>query len=303
MRTHLKIGYALTSLILIVLAFVLTGCGGGSSGGNRDNTPKVLTPTPDGAVAFAGPSTNIDASHTDQGYVMVQYTGASDKPKLQIAMPNGNTYTYDINGEWNAFPLTGGDGTYTLTVLEHAYADQYTTAFTQPIDVALSNTYGPYLYPNIYVKFSPDSACVSKAAELANGCGNDIDVITKVYDYVINNITYDTAKAQSVDTGYVPNVDEVMASGTGICFDYTALMSAMLRSQGIPTRLEVGYAGTAYHAWLSVYTEETGWIDNAVEIKGSDWTLMDPTLAASNDNSAVAEFIGDGSSYQPRFVY
>ena len=34
-------------------------------------------------------------------------------------------------------------------------------------------------------------------------------------------------------------------------------MTGMLRSQGIPSKLVVGYAGTAYHAWISVWTEET----------------------------------------------
>lgn len=38
----------------------------------------------------------------------------------------------------------------------------------------------------------------------------------------------------------------------------SAVMTAMLRSQRIPTRLEVGYMGDVYHAWISIYTKETG---------------------------------------------
>ena len=43
------------------------------------------------------------------------------------------------------------------------------------------------------------------------------------------------------------------------------LMAAMLRSQGIPTRLEIGYSKDAYHAWVSVYIEDIGWIDSIIE--------------------------------------
>ena len=45
---------------------------------------------------------------------------------------------------------------------------------------------------------------------------------------------------------------------SGICFDYAALMTGMLRSQGVPCKLVVGYAGTVYHAWISVWTAEHG---------------------------------------------
>ena len=35
----------------------------------------------------------------------------------------------------------------------------------------------------------------------------------------------------------------------------------MVRSQGIPARLVVGYAAdNIYHAWNEVWTDETGWI-------------------------------------------
>ena len=78
----------------------------------------------------------------------------------------------------------------------------------------------------------------------------------------------------------------------------------MLRSQRIPTRLEVGYAGEAYHAWISVYLEETGWVDNIIEFHGSSWSLMDPTFAAGTGNSSsLKQFIGDGTNYVVKYYY
>ena len=74
-----------------------------------------------------------------------------------------------------------------------------------------------------------------------------------------------------------------LSTGKGICFDYAALMTAMLRSQGIPTKLEIGYSGEVYHAWISTYIDEIGWVDNVIQFDGKSWSLIDPTLAASND--------------------
>lgn len=55
-------------------------------------------------------------------------------------------------------------------------------------------------------------------------------------------------------------------------------MTAMLRSQDIPTKLVVGYTGNLYHAWINVYLEGQGWVDNIIYFDGTSWKLMDPTL-------------------------
>ena len=126
---------------------------------------------------------------------------------------------------------------------------------------------------------------------------------TKVYNYVTSTITYDHTKAATVQSGYTPNVDEIMASGTGICLDYAAVMASMLRSQNIPTRLEVGYAGQAYHAWISTYITDVGWVNGIIEFDGVNWSLMDPTFAANSSETALKNFIGNGSNYKTKYIY
>lgn len=69
---------------------------------------------------------------------------------------------------------------------------------------------------------------------------------------------------------------------TGICFDYASVMTTMLRSQRIPTRLEIGYAGENYHAWISTYIKDIGWVNGIIEFNGTSWTLMDPTYASTS---------------------
>lgn len=275
------------------------------TGDLRDNTPNVLVPAADGAETYGTDTVTIDASHTDQGYVMVRYTGNNPKVKLQIATPDDNTYNYLLSQEqkYEVFPLSGGNGSYSLSVLENVEGDLYSIACSQELQISIADEFLPFLYPNQYVTFTPQSRAVAKGAELVSEAHSDLEAVTDIYHYIISNITYDTDKANSVTYGYLPDIDETLSSGTGICFDYAAITAAMLRSQRIPTRLEVGYAGEAYHAWISVYLKETGWIDNIIEFHGSSWSLMDPTFAAGSSQSRLKQFIGDGSNYIVKYYY
>ena len=125
-----------------------------------------------------------------------------------------------------------------------------------------------------------------------------------VYNYVIKNTTYDRAKAASVTSGYLPNLDQVLESKQGICFDYAALMTGMLRSQGVPCKLVIGYAGTAYHAWISVWAEGIGWVENAVYFDGTTWQRMDPTFASTGGQSEqIMAYIGNGQNYSAKYLY
>lgn len=271
----------------------------------RDNTPQVLVPEASGSDVYGNDLSSIDASHASEGYVMVQYTGSNAKVKLRIIGPDQAEYFYLLSGtgEYETFPLTCGSGTYQIHILENAGGDMYAIAYSTDISVSITNEFGPFLYPNQYVNFTPDSTAVAKGSELAQDTYSDLEVIDNVYHYIIKEITYDDQKAANVSYGYLPDVDETLASGKGICFDYAAVMSAMLRSQGIPTKLEVGYSGEAYHAWISTYITDIGWVDKIIEFDGSSWTLLDPTLAANNDRTAVGQYIGDGSNYIVKYSY
>lgn len=45
----------------------------------------------------------------------------------------------------------------------------------------------------------------------------------------------------------------------------------MLRTQNIPPRLEVGYVEEEYHAWISTYIKDVGWVNGIIEFNGSTW--------------------------------
>ena len=98
-------------------------------------------------------------------------------------------------------------------------------------------------------------------------------------------------------------MDEVLYTKKGICLDYAALMTAMLRSQRIPTRMEVGYAGTAYHAWISTYITDIGWVNGMIQFDGKDWSLMDPTFASTTSEKELKSFLNDSSNYRLKYIY
>ena len=264
----------------------------------------VRTPVASGSVTYGNGRATIDASKTSNGYVMIKYTGGQSRIKIQIA--KSTTYTYDLNARntYEVFPFTEGNGTYSIKIFENVSGNQYAQVMSQNISVSLADEFAPFLTPNQYVNFSNGSAAVNKGAELAASAADEIGVVTNVYNYVINNITYDTAKAASVQSGYLPNVDQVLAQKTGICFDYAALMTAMLRSQDIPTKLVIGYSGGLYHAWVNVYIDNIGWVDNFIYFDGHNWSLMDPTFASSGGQSeSIKQYIGNGSNYQAKYTY
>ncbi len=269
--------------------------------------PLAAMPSADGTVMYQDKGAVIDASNTQDGYIMVKYTGtSSSRLKVMIATPDNINYTYDLNtnGNYETFPFTDGNGTYKVGVYQNTQDTKYAVLLSKDIKVTLSSEYAPYIRPNQYVNYQSTSKVVQKGNELVAGAKTDLDKIKVVYEYVINNLTYDKQKAQTVQSGYVPDVDKILDAKTGICFDYASLMASMLRSQDIPTRLVVGYAGTTYHAWLNVYTKESGWIEGVVYFDGKEWKLMDPTFASSSkQDPKIMEFIGDGKNYTAKYEY
>ena len=274
--------------------------------GSRDNTSVCLVPSADGTVVYSNEAAVIDASNADQGYIIVQYIGSSPKVKLQVTGPDTITYTYSLavdGGKQEVFPLPAGDGTYQVNVFENIEGNQYSTAFSQEITIQLDDQMLPFLYPNQYVNFSATDNAIALGEDLALSANNDLDVVSNVYNYVVSTIKYDYAEAESVQSGYIPDIDEVLETKKGICLDYAALMTSILRSQRIPSRMEVGYAGSAYHAWLSTYIEDVGWVNGIIEFDGTDWSLMDPTFASNTSEESLKNFIGDGENYTTKYIY
>ncbi len=286
-------------LLLFFVIFSLCGCTRTHLESSPVQPGVILVPAHDGIEVLQSDSATVDISHIADGYFMARYHGNAEKTKLQLTGPDGVAYTYDMvpDGVWDAFPFSAGNGTYTLMIYESAGEDRYFNSLAQELEVQLKNDLLPFLYPNQFVRFSQDSLAVTTAEELAMGCETQLDIVKKIFDFTTTEIDYDDEKAASVTSGYLPDVDETLRTRKGICFDYAALMTCMLRSQGIPTKLQIGFSGDIKHAWISVYLNEEGWVHDLIQFDGSGWAMMDPTFASEMGSQAAADYIGDGENY------
>jgi len=313
-------------LLLLLLLLLLCACGGepadGPAPSGAQETPGSPMPTetvpsrasagtytaPPFADAVFRPhnaegnaDAMIDLSSVSEGYVAV--SAVSDtRLKLQV-IKDDITYNYDMasDGTPSIFPLQCGNGSYRFRFMKNVTENKYTELYAAVCDVTLADEFQPFLRPNDYVPYKEDSACVKKAASLAEGAGDELEVVSAVYDYICTAVTYDAEKARSVQSGYLPDPDETMATGQGICFDYASLAAAMLRSQGIPTKVIFGYVSPddLYHAWNMFYTGKTGWVTVSYEVKDG-WNRLDLTFSAGG---AGASFVGDGTNYADLYSY
>lgn len=282
---------------------------GTTSGPAFSEPATVLTSPFDEAAAetFADGALAIDSSHLAEGYVGARAT-ASSRCKFQVICGE-MSYNYDLpeDGSPIVVPLNMGDGSYTFRIMQNTSGTNYVELAGITADVALENQFIPFERPNLFCNYSSDSPSVEKARQLASSCANEGDVVRAVYDWMTAAISYDNAKAEQLatTTGYVPNPDDTLASGTGICFDYASLAAAMFRSLGVPCQIITGYVSPndIYHAWNMIYINGE-WISAHITVEQNRWCRVDLTFAATAlQNGGSTATVGDGTSYTDRYVY
>jgi hypothetical protein len=285
----------LKMLAICCTLICLNGCGETNTVDNPESKSytfeEILWPSADGTSVNSDSKVLIDYSNISQGYFMAK-TLTSDHSRIKIMVLNGDgKYTYDLNkdDEYETYPLNMGDGTYTVKVYENISGDQYALLFDTTFDVTLEDEFLPYLYPNQVVDYNSETLCLQKSFELVKDDKTELERVQDIYTWVLDNVVYDWDKVEEVQGKYVlPVLDEVYTEKKGICFDYAALMSAMLRVQHIPTKVVTGMVDEGYHAWIEVYIENMGWIKPHVYFNSGEWTTMDPTYAAQGQ-----EYDGD----------
>lgn len=232
----------------------------------------IVYAQPSGVQTLSGGSVVVDISNAGQGYIMVKHNGSSKRLKTIITY-NGKDLQYDLNnwGEYETYPLQYGGGNYDVKVFENAKGSSYARVFNNSFYADITKANAAFLAPNQYVWYTPTTSAISKSFEICQGMTSDMDKTRALYKYVGDNIMYDYIKALSVQKGYLPDVDETLATRTGICFDYAALLACMLRVQGIPTQLVIGdlISQNQYHAWNLAYVD-------------GSWILLDATFSKSN---------------------
>ena len=297
------------SFIILIFVFLLSASGCSSSGTKSEEPPvysplQVLVPEAPGKEILGSSPLTLDISNITQGYLTAVSDSQDQKMNVQLTDENGTVYSYFISpGESAVIPFSSGSGNYQICCYQQIDGTQYAALFANTLEVSLENEFLPFLYPNQYVNFSPESEASKLALSMVSEDTSDVDALQAIYDYVTENLTYDYDLADTVESGYLPDVDATLESKKGICFDYAALTAAMLRSRDIPCKLQIGYSGTVKHAWVSVYIRSKGWVDKAVEFSGDSWSRMDPTFDSnSDDEETIQQYIGNDDNYIVQFT-
>lgn len=248
------------------------------------------------AVSFAADA--IDISALDKGVVKVSYASGS-RLKVQISHGgNSKPYTYDLNnqGRQEVFPLQMGNGEYKVKVLENTGDQKYKVVASKDVTLSLADPNSVYLNPIQSIEWNVNPKSVAKAVELTSGTEDPVKKASILWNYMIKNNQYDYQKALNIPSPYFPVPDQTLALKMGICYDFSSLYAAMLRSEGIPAKLVKGYASgyaTGYHAWNEVY-------DSAKK----QWVVVDSTydlqVYAKNPSIGMTK---PGNQYQKMYEY
>ncbi|MDL2224909.1 transglutaminase domain-containing protein [Eubacteriales bacterium OttesenSCG-928-M02] len=289
----------------------------------RDNTPQVLLPTAStGTDVFENEYVRLDYGNRAKGYVIATYKGSDPAgKKLQIAKWSDSTNEYSesvgysldcLPGEDVVVALTQGNGKYYIRLYERDEENHVVTLGGKEVSVTLEDAFLPFLYPSKMVHFAAEDEAIALSKKLADDAGakNEYDVAVAIYKYVIRNIGYDkNRKAEQGGTlkWYYVDIDKVVAERKGICYDYAVLTTAMLRAQGIPTRMIIGRVNEnseVTHAWIEIWSETTQTWNNVLRLRAGEYTLNDPTHAAAGTSATeLVDRIGDGEHYFQLYVY
>lgn len=231
----------------------------------------------------------IDDSEAALGKVGVYYnTGSTKKIKLMVTKGK-EKYSYNLQNlnRMVYFPLQMGNGMYSVKVYENTEGNKYRAIKSKEVNVTLSNPNAVYLQSVQEIDWDEQKKAIKVSQKLIADKEKELgrklkeEEVTKVlYEYIIERIVYDYEKVKSLTTTYLPNIDDTITKQSGICYDYSSLFAAVLRQQGIPTKMVKGYSTftEVYHAWNEVYVN-------------GKWVIVDSTTDAyMHQNKAKYSF-------------
>lgn len=206
----------------------------------------------------------IGLESSSSGYITVRY--CSEKPlKLLLEKDTKDiAYVLSNKNEPQVIPLGEGEGTYTFTVGEHLRAYSYVVLETVELEVEFTSEEMPFLIPSIACPYSSESESVRCAEKIAVLSTDKKDFVENVMRWIDRSISYDENMAATPPVNYYSDPDKTFLEGKGVCIDTATLAAAMLRSQGVPTKIVTGYIKGVdkLHAWNMIY------LNNAWEIYG-----------------------------------
>lgn len=166
-------------------------------------------------------------------------------------------------------PPPGIDVRLAFTALNNTHLKMIDTGVPFPVgDIPEDVKY--YLKATEQVQAN-DPRIVKRAKELTQGVTTEFDAVQRILTYVIDNVRYVTPPAK-YDALYT------LEAGRGNCQNFSHLAAALMRAEGIPTRVVNGITlnkpfdlkrkggvitfkmGQGRHSWIEVWFPDLGWV-------------------------------------------
>ncbi|GAB6152556.1 hypothetical protein JCM17380_13060 [Desulfosporosinus burensis] len=212
----------------------------------------------------------------DDGYLLVKSEAVGENYIIQVRSVDGlKKYGYiPYTNEFQTVPLPDSNKV-TLLFIEKTDSNYGKILESIEFHVNIKNELKRYTLPNVFVYYDKGSLASKTAKQLKNESNSDLEFVIKAFK-MVSKLPYDYEKYFNINElplFYIPDVDEVLISKTGICSDKAALLAAMLRSQGIPTKYVTGEIPAGAHAWNEIYIDNV-W--RSVDVTaGTFWTTSD----------------------------
>lgn len=274
MRVEGKSCLKLVALLLSLCVCVLCVCVSGDLG-LQDNIKAVnagdswnsyISPIMDAQFhlenALSSEDCSIDLSYKDSGLALI--VAKSERPILAKISQGDRSETFYIHndGTQSAVLLPFGNGDYEITILEKKEDKVGSVKYQTAFSVWSMNDLQAFCNATDYVPFNKNSEYVKEASRLKKMAESDEQLVALIVQQVMRHLDYDQSMTE---VGHRPDLDLVWTSRKAVCRDYAVITAAMLRSQGIPTKVLYGDVmfsnGTkGYHAWNEYYAGNAGWV-------------------------------------------
>ena len=219
----------------------------------------------------------VDWSTAASGYIT--FTAKGQTRVFVLQGPNGKqTLCSAAKGDTIKIALVDGTGKYQYAIANHtnggkSYRVQYKNSFTiQSIDAELA----PYLVSTPYGDYENAPDATAKAEELWDSKKTQLENIEAIAEWV-GGLKYDKSLKQGAIDVYVAP-DSVIENGGGVCNEMSKLLSAMLRSQGVPAYVQAGHnADGKNHGWVMAWVELSASAKDGVTSSKGAWVLIEAT--------------------------
>ena len=141
--------YTAVLLVLLMLISMVSIC-----------SAEVLMPERGSRVKKNG-SLTVDYSNCSEGYVIVRAKPSKSRLKVRFEC-GGKDIHYDLNGEgeYEVFPLSFGNGTYTIGLFRQVSHSDYEKTGSVRLKVSMPDPYRAFLYPNQWINYTPETPAV-----------------------------------------------------------------------------------------------------------------------------------------------